>query len=385
MPIQTYEIQAPDGSTLEIQSDHQPTRIEAQAAIRAMQRDVPTSRARLARANATPLQEPTTFLGGAIKGWQSQAGPPVTLGDLRRDPSGAISRMRGNLATDLTDPQILGGALASYLVPKAVDAAGEGLQVLRENYSDPIKDALAQRLGFDPTAKDLAATRLRLQAARSQTRQAVWARKQAEAAVPPPAASATPSAKSPQPLVLTPEQMQLHAQQMANAALLAREQGMKSAAYGQAAWKTPPAAPPRVDVAAPATNRLSSMSPVTPEMEAMADRMAGGADRPTPGNGTYRATSPAGTSAESARPSAGAGSVPGSAAPPSSSLSPLEALQRAGLSPEEADQAVRWVRQGVELEQVVKRIDATRALLREKPALKHLPTLQQALAEVRNR
>ena len=56
-----------------------------------------------------------------------------------------------------------------------------------------------------------------------------------------------------------------------------------------------------------------------------------------------------------------------------------------GLTPPEVDQAVRWLKQGVPEDQIVKRINATRALLGAKPILNQLPSLQQALDEVRSR
>lgn len=335
------------------------------------------------------------------------ANAPVTLGDLRANPSESMRRIGRNLVSDATDPRVLGGLAASYLVPKAVDMvlpAPQGGVPMPSQAPTDAPPGMAQMVGralfkkatgLDTDAiekqiatNELRATRMNLQAARSRTRQAAFERQQAEAAVPP-TPSAAASAKTPPPLVLTPEQLRLHEQQMANAALLAREQGMKSAAYGSAAWKTPPAAPPRVDVAAPA-QMPPEFAPVDAPVagrQPVANVAASGPLRAQELAEKFggTATSPAGSASGSPPRATAAGPAPRSAAPPPSSLSPLETLQRAGLSAEEADQAVRWVRQGVDLDQVVKRIDATRALLKEKPALKNLPTLQQALAEVRNR
>jgi hypothetical protein len=275
------------------------------------------------------------------------AGTPdgVTLGEFRDNPSAAMSHLGGVLKDNATDPKNWAALAAAAIVPKVIGGAGDGVQAVRDNFGDPIKAAIGKRLGVDSDALDLQAARLRLQAARSRTRQATFERKQAEsAATPPEDPSAAGGRNAPQPLIMTPEQLQMHQGQMANAALLAREQGMRSAAYGSAAWRNRQAAP-----------QPASTLPV----ETSAASAPRAADAPAP----------------DAK----------SAVPPSSSSNPMEALRSAGLSPEEADQAIRWVRQGVELDQVVKRIDATRALLRAKPALKDLPTLEQALKEVRSR
>lgn len=99
--------------------------------------------------------------------------------------------------------------------------------------------ALARKYGFDPDRIELATAKMKLQAAQHGTRIAKQLRQWAEEAAADATSSetATQAPVNQHALVLTPEQIQMHGQQMSNAALIAKEQGMKSAAYGKAAWK----------------------------------------------------------------------------------------------------------------------------------------------------
>lgn len=99
------------------------------------------------------------------------------------------------------------------------------------------------------------------------------------------------------------------------------------------------------------------------------------------------ATSPAETSSATARrrSSASPAAERATAKTAPAQRSAIEGFQAEGLSAAEADQAYRWLQQGIEPAQVVKRLNATRALLGAKPILNRLPSLQQALDEVRSR
>jgi hypothetical protein len=310
--------------------------------------DIAASRDRLARANATPLQEPTTFLGGAIRGFRGEKDyAPVTAGDVMKNPAEALSRTGAIIRRDVTDPRTLAGLAASYVVPKIVNA----LPGLSDAVIEPARATagamLKKATGVDPAAvekqiarTDLQATRMRLQAAKSRTRVATYERKQAEAAAAPP--PRTTAAE--QPLILTPEQLQLHQQQMANASLLAREQGMKSAAYGRAAWDQPQAAPTPASIATEAA-----------------------------------ATSPAETAPAAAPPA-----VPPSTALPRAAGKIVEQLKSAGYSEAEVLQAAQWLQQGVSPQNVVNRIETARAL-QQRPAFGAGTSPEQAATRLRGR
>ncbi len=154
-------------------------------------------------------------------------------------------------------------AIANKLpIHPAMQAIAEKLglsdQLLAKETGLSVEDVnFAQRYGMDPDRIDMATTKLQLQTAKKATRIATQLRKWADDA----AASAAPRTPTEQPLVMTPAQLQQHEQQMANAALLAREQGMKSAAYGKAAWDAPRQAAPQPAATLPVE---TSAAPNTP-------------------------------------------------------------------------------------------------------------------------
>jgi hypothetical protein len=310
--------------------------------------DLAASRDRLSRANATPLQEPTTFLGGAIRGFRGEKDyAPVTAGDVVNDPTEALSRTGAIIRRDVTDPRLLAGLAASYVVPKMVDALPAVGDAVIEPARATAGAMLKKATGVDPASvekqiarTDLQATRMRLQAAKSRTRVATYERKQAEAAAAPP--PRTTAAE--QPLILTPEQLQMHQQQMANAGLLAREQGMKSAAYGRAAWDQPQAAPTPASIAPSAA-----------------------------------ATSPAETSRAAAPPAA-----PPSVALPRAAGKIVQQLQAEGYSAAEVQQAAQWLQEGVSPQNVVGRIEAARAL-QQRPSFGAGTSPEQAANRLRGR
>jgi len=155
---------------------------------------------------------------------------------------------------------------------------------------------------------------------------------------------------------------------------------------------TPPqAAPAPVDVAgrdlggyAGPERRVTSAGPP----EGVLERRAANAKLASSGGGRPKtATSPAETPPASVRRPSRASASAESATPPATpaSTSAVDQLRSAGLQPPEIDQALRWLKAGVPEEQIVKRINATRALVGAKPILNQLPSLQQALDEVRHR
>lgn len=258
----------------------------------------------------------------------------VSGADLMADPAGSLARIGGIVWNDVSDPRQL-AAIAAGLAAHRLFGLGPTAAETPPNWADAATSVITKKLGVDPDA-------LGLQTARMD-RQAVMAR--------------------------------------------GRIQALKQQLEQQTA--TPPQEPPPTPRAArSAMNGKSAKmadTTITPDMEAMADRIAGGADKPTPGNGTYRATSPAETSSAPPprRGTATSAATPESASPgPASDLDQMKAM---GLSDAEIDQALRWHKAGIPDDQIVRRLNATRQLVGGMPSLKNLPNLQQALDEVRRR
>lgn len=173
------------------------------------------------------------------------------------------------------------GLLASVEVPRGVATAGKSLSGVRATLAAPADvalDALVRKTGIDPDALNLAATRMRLQAARSRTRQAQTLSDLNQPATSP--AGTVPVGSAPAPPAPTP---------------------VRTAA-------------PQVAPATPAT-------PATdPILKVAAD------------------------------------------------------LKQMGFSDAEANQAIRWKQQGVPTEEVIARLQATKALQQGSSPFANLPT-----------
>ena len=138
------------------------------------------------------LRPPLPPLGGEVSAAPAPPGgprlappgpdEPVTLAELMANPREAIGRMGGILKKDVSDPKLWLGLAASYFGPKVFSRAAPMVARAARSMAEPVTATatqLTRRIGIDPAAmerqtavNELAATRMRLQAARSKTRQA---------------------------------------------------------------------------------------------------------------------------------------------------------------------------------------------------------------------
>ena len=230
------------------------------------------------------LKDQLREAGTGLKPMLESAAHPQTLSDFAQllMPSGMVGA----------------GAKGAGAAAEAVDAATGALCRVRAAAAAPAEAFLGRTVGLDPAAIDLQAARMRLQAARSRTRQATMAGdlETAQRADVPESAPSTPapsaaSADTAPPPVPTPSQ----------------------ARRARAAGSTPPASAPR------------STTPVNPAMEEIDQRMSGGADMPTKGNGA-------------------------------------PAFDLNSLSKEEQIQAVKWYEAGMPPEKILQNIETSRKL-----------------------
>ncbi len=171
----------------------------------------------LAERTTSALAHPATSV---VPSLAAKDDPPVTLGDVLKDPKEALARAGRILGKDLTTPVNVAALLAIPIAPKMIGAATDAVETAGSIAGQVAKKTVARVTGLDPEAMekqiattDLATTKLRLAASKSRTRQAtmqpapetpvapsapaVAQPAPAAAPAPPVAAPATPVASAP--------------------------------------------------------------------------------------------------------------------------------------------------------------------------------------------
>ena len=156
----------------------------------------------------------------------------VSVEDMRTHPVESIQKLGAALGQDVSDPRVWVNVAAAYFGPKLlgkvlpplVSAIGAArTNAATGTIGDTLVSAAGRKLGIDPDALDLAATRMRLQAARSKTRIAKMAADQAPTSpaetspappAPAPPAATAPAAPPAQPAAPTvsPQTLKIQAQ-----------------------------------------------------------------------------------------------------------------------------------------------------------------------------
>lgn len=148
----TYEVQAPDGSTLEIESDHPPTRIEALKAIQAYGDRLAAQAQEKAQAAGSPFAAPSMENVGRFFGGAAEVLNPLNVvkagANLVIHPINTLGQMAG--AQLEQGKQAIAKAQEPGLLSK-VEAAGHGLAAIT-----PIVGPMAAKAGEAIAAGDVA-------------------------------------------------------------------------------------------------------------------------------------------------------------------------------------------------------------------------------------
>lgn len=107
------------------------------------------------------------FVGPPVAAAGERVGEQLAQGDVAGAAGAAVGQVAG--ASPIL-PSVRGAVIQR--VTAAPGRVSQAVTAVREGLAEPVKHALARKFGVDPEQLELAATRLRLAAARSRTRQA---------------------------------------------------------------------------------------------------------------------------------------------------------------------------------------------------------------------